>query len=134
MVDEPPRRFREEHDEHSEETGWDELNSQGYAPFITATSGDVRVGGIAHPTGDQGTDAQHELLQSGDSTTDIGMCEFGLIEGNDHDQEAYANASKCCEKRRQKSTTGVILSCASHLFQRKDNSSPELQSEDHRQA
>lgn len=88
LVDEPAGRLGEEEDEGCEEAGGRDLDSQADAPLLVVRGGEADVGAVRDPGGHQRADSQHELLERGDAATDAGVAELGLVQGDDHGEEA----------------------------------------------
>lgn len=90
----PPGRLRKEHDQATQEDGWNQLTTQRDAPFSAVPSVcPGHVAAVTDPRCENLTKGIEELLQACDLASDLAMRQFGLIDGDDHGQEAYADAS-----------------------------------------
>lgn len=92
LVHEPAGRLWEHEDEGAEDDGRDDLDAEGDSPLSV-----VGVVGECAPAGprcDEGSDSQHELLESCDSASDGRMCDLGLVQRNDHGQETDTKTGK----------------------------------------
>lgn len=90
LVDEPAGGLREEQDEGGEQARGRDLDAEADAPLVVVRAVEADVGPVRDPGGHEGADAQHELLEGGDSASDAGVAELGLVEGDDHGEEADA--------------------------------------------
>jgi hypothetical protein len=57
---------------------------------------------VRDPCGGKSTNTQHELLERGDTTTNIGMRQLALVNWNDHDKNANTesgNRTSCIQVR-----------------------------------
>lgn len=84
LVDEPAGGLGEEEDESGEQARGHDLDAQADAPLLIVRAVEADVGPVRDPGGHEGADAQHELLEGGDSASDAGVAELGLVEGDDH--------------------------------------------------
>lgn len=79
VVDKPARGLWEEEDEHGQDAGGDDLDAEGDAPLAVVGGVEADEGAPRDPGGGEGADAQHELLEGGDSAADAGVAELGLV-------------------------------------------------------
>ena len=61
MVDEPTWRLWKEHDENTQDDGWNDLKTKRYPPLRIIVR-DTDIGAVGDPCCDQGANTQHELL------------------------------------------------------------------------
>lgn len=80
--------LRENDNQHTQEDGGNNLDTQGYLPLGVVAGREAHVSAVGDPRSAQGSNTEHELLQCGDSTTDLGVTDLSLVQGNDHSQEA----------------------------------------------
>jgi hypothetical protein len=90
MVNQPTRRLGEEQNKSSEKEGRDVLDSKWDTPLARVVVAKASVCSVANGRGDEGTDAEHELLEGCDAAADIRMTELALIDGDDHDEKTDA--------------------------------------------
>jgi hypothetical protein len=90
VVNQPTRRLGEEQNKSSEEESRDVLDSERDTPLARVVVAETSVCSVADSRGDEGTDAEHELLEGCDAAADVRMAELALVDGNDHDEKADA--------------------------------------------
>lgn len=112
-----PWRFGEVEDEQGKDASWDELYTKTDAPLLARIGREVDVTAVSDPGCDQSSNAQHELLQRGDSTPNVGVSKFGLVSAdswvsdctvskrrysqwNDHDKEANSQTGDAWTRKR----------------------------------
>lgn len=78
---EPSRRFREEHDKESEGNGRGDLETEGESPLEDGIFL-VNAAAVDDETGNEGTDTEEKLLESGESASDGRVGNFRLIKGS----------------------------------------------------
>lgn len=93
VVNKPARRLRKNHDKGSEENSRNDLNSERRSPLAVVGGGESNVGTVGDPGCAQRTNAQHELLEGSDTSTDAGVSQLGLVQGNDHAKGADTKIS-----------------------------------------
>jgi hypothetical protein len=100
LIDEPSRAFRKEEDKRSEKDGRNDLNTKTGAPLATVGRIKTNISAcrvsvvvsfpkfcshtVRNPASSKSTNTQHELLERSDTTTDIRMRQFTLVNGDDH--------------------------------------------------
>lgn len=80
--------LREDDDQHAQADGGNNLDTQGELPLGVVAGREAHVSAVGDPRSAQGSNTEHELLQRGDSTTDLRVTDLSLVQGNDHSQEA----------------------------------------------
>lgn len=88
-VKEEHRRYlREEGNQQAQQDRRNDLNSQRHLPLGIVGRVETNIRAVGDPRGAEGSHAQHKLLQSCDSATDLGVADLGLVERDDHGEEA----------------------------------------------
>lgn len=79
--------FGEESDQKTQEHRRSNLQTERQLPLGIVILRKAGVRSIANPSSTERSNAQHELLQGRNSTTDAGVADLGLVERNHHSEE-----------------------------------------------
>lgn len=77
----------ENSDQQTQADSRDNLDTQGNLPLSIVGRRESDIRAVRDPRSAQGADTEHELLQRGDSATDLGVADLSLVQRNDHGQE-----------------------------------------------
>lgn len=76
----------EERDQNTQEHSRRNLDTQRHLPLGVVGWGDPGVCAVPDPSRAQRSNSQHELLQGCNSSTNAGVTDLGLVQGNNHGQ------------------------------------------------